>query len=93
MQTIRVRIHVTGLVQGVSFRDSTRRRAASLGLTGWVRNARDGSVWLEAQGPSEPIDELVQWCHVGSPAARVDSVDAQAMASLQDDGGNFEIRY
>jgi acylphosphatase len=93
MKTIRVRVHVIGLVQGVFFRDSTRRRAASLGLTGWVRNAQDGSVWLEAQGMSDGVQQLVEWCRVGSPAARVDSVDAQEMSSLRDDDGTFEIRY
>ena len=93
MKTIRVRVHVTGLVQGVFYRDSTRRRARDLGLSGWVRNALDGSVWLEAQGPETHVEQLVQWCREGPVAARVDDVHVAPLSYLDDDTGQFEIRH
>lgn len=70
---------VTGRVQGVSFRWYTEKRAAELGLTGWVRNQDDGSVRLEAQGPAEAVDQLVAWLHEGPAHARVDGVRVDAI--------------
>lgn len=70
------RIHaiVSGRVQGVSYRASTAHEARRLGLVGWVRNLPDGSVELEAEGPSDLVDQLLTWCHAGPPAARVMNV-------------------
>jgi len=70
----RARLKVTGRVQGVYYRASTREQAKALGLVGWVRNSPDGAVEIEAQGRSDAVDELVRWCHQGPPAARVSSV-------------------
>ena len=67
-------IRVHGDVQGVYYRDSTRQQAASLGLTGFVRNEQDGSVYIEAQGEVEGIDELTQWAHDGPDGASVNDV-------------------
>jgi acylphosphatase len=69
------RIVVTGRVQGVFFRDATRRRAGELGVTGSARNRADGSVEVVAEGDAEAVDALVAFCREGPPAARVDSVD------------------
>ncbi|MFX1474749.1 MAG: acylphosphatase [Promethearchaeota archaeon] len=66
---------VKGRVQGVFFRVSTREEASRLGLTGWVRNKRDGSVECFAQGLEASIDELIRFLHKGPPAARVDVVE------------------
>lgn len=68
---------VSGRVQGVSFRAATRRRALALGLSGWVRNRRDGDVELYACGEPTACAELQQWLWQGPPAARVGSVDIQ----------------
>ncbi len=92
METIRVRARVTGRVQGVWYRGSTRKRAAQLGLVGWVRNEYDGSVALEAEGAEEKVDELIEWCKKGPPAARVRAVDVQRIAPTGDDVA-FEVRY
>ena len=87
----RIRAIVSGRVQGVSYRASTAAKARQLGLVGWVRNLRDGSVELEAEGRAEVVAALLTWCHQGPPAARVDSV---AVEELPPSGGaSFDIRY
>src|SRR5271165_5651781 len=72
-----IRALVAGSVQGVGFRDSTRRVAERLGLTGWVRNADDGTVAVHAEGPPAAIEELSRFLRSGPPAARVESVELQ----------------
>ncbi|MGQ0588784.1 MAG: acylphosphatase [Sphingosinicella sp.] len=71
------RIRVTGRVQGVWYRGWTVGQARALGLSGWVRNRRDGSVEILADGPDEALAELVRRCHEGPPAARVERVEAE----------------
>ena len=68
-------IRVTGKVQGVFYRASTRDKARSLGLCGFVRNEHDGSVYIEAEGDKEKLDQFVNWCKQGPPNARVDKVE------------------
>jgi acylphosphatase len=68
------RLQVRGLVQGVGFRDSLMCEAQRLGLGGWVRNRRDGSVEAVVAGPDEAVQALVTWAHRGPPAARVAEV-------------------
>ncbi|MGB3778906.1 MAG: acylphosphatase [Tunicatimonas sp.] len=67
-------IRVTGKVQGVFFRASTREEAQRLGLVGWVRNEADGSVWIEVEGDDDALDQLVAWCQHGPVQARVADV-------------------
>ena len=74
MDEVAVAIGVIGKVQGVFFRESTRKMAEELGLKGTVRNLPDGSVHIEAQGPPASIDRLIEWCHHGPPRARVEQV-------------------
>ena len=69
-----VDLHVTGRVQGVSFRWYAAREATRLGLAGWVRNEPDGSVRAHAEGPDDAVHEFVAWCRQGPPAARVEQV-------------------
>lgn len=71
----RVRIH--GRVQGVWYRGWTVRKAKDLGLRGWVRNRSDGSVEAVFAGPAVSVDAMIEACHVGPPAARVDKVTAE----------------
>jgi len=66
---------VHGRVQGVYFRDYTRREALRLGVCGWVRNLMDGTVEVVAEGAPEDVDRLVAWLHEGSPMAQVTAVD------------------
>ncbi|WP_367027506.1 acylphosphatase [Methylococcus sp. ANG] len=76
----RVHVHVAGQVQGVWYRASAARKAAELGLTGWVRNLPDGRVELVAEGDAETVDALLAWCRRGPPLARVAGLDVREMA-------------
>ena len=78
MVNIRVRLIIEGRVQGVWFRDSTRRQALELGVHGWVKNRRDGSVEVLAEGPESRVRKLADWCHRGPSVARVDHVHETA---------------
>lgn len=69
---VRRRVVVTGRVQGVFFRDSTRREARRRGVAGWVTNRPDGSVEAVFEGDPEAVEALVAWAHRGPVRARVD---------------------
>jgi acylphosphatase len=73
------RFLVTGRVQGVFFRASTRERAMQLGIAGYAKNLADGSVEVVASGSAEALNELDGWLHHGPPAARVDRVAREAL--------------
>ena len=66
---------ITGKVQGVFFRQSSKEKALSLGLTGFVQNEADGSVFLIAEGVDEPLQSLKDWCRHGPPLSRVESIE------------------
>ena len=68
---------VSGKVQGVWFRDSTRQEAIKLKVTGWVKNIPGGTVYLEAEGEENNLKSLERWLYTGSPHSRVDRVDLQ----------------
>lgn len=87
MQRLHVRLR--GRVQGVYYRASTQEVAERLGLCGWVRNCPDGSVELVAEGPVEQLEQLLDWCRRGPPAARVDACEwtvSSASGEFQDFG-------
>ncbi len=71
----RAHILISGLVQGVLFRKALTERARDLRVTGWVRNLRDGRVEAVAEGERSRVEELLRFCRVGPPGARVASVD------------------
>ena len=70
-----VHIRVEGRVQGVGYRAFVEMRAAELGLTGWVRNRRDGSVEAVLQGTPEAVEAILDACRAGPPASRVARLD------------------
>jgi acylphosphatase len=86
------RRHVTvhGDVQGVSFREETRREAEDAGLAGWVRNRDDGSVEAVFEGDPDAVERLVEWCGSGPSGAEVESVEASEEEPRGDTG--FEVR-
>jgi acylphosphatase len=71
-------LRISGRVQGVNYREAMRMEAERLGVTGWVRNRRDGTVEAVVQGASACLDAIVAWARVGPPAARVTSVETRA---------------
>lgn len=89
---VRAELKIYGKVQGVFFRANTQKEARRRGLTGWVKNMADGTVEATIEGPNEPVKELVEWAHEGSPAARVDNVEA-SWEEATGDFDSFEIRY
>ena len=72
---IRRRVIVHGRVQGVFFRDTTRRMARSRGLGGWVRNTPDGTVEAVFEGEGEAVEAMVQWSRDGPRGAVVERVE------------------
>lgn len=85
-KTLRLLIH--GRVQGVYFRDSMRREAQYLSLSGWVRNRSDGTVEAVVQGQADAVDAIVRWAQRGPPLARVDRVETMPAAGSY---AGFEI--
>ncbi len=69
--SVRAHLFVTGQVQGVFFRSETRRKAARLNVTGWVRNLQDGRLEVLFEGSSENVDALIAFCRRGPSGARV----------------------
>lgn len=77
MDKKRVYAKVYGKVQGVAFREYTRREAARLGLSGWVRNLPDGTVEVSFEGPEEQAGVLLVWLASGSPFAVVTRIESK----------------
>jgi acylphosphatase len=87
---IRVRVVVTGRVQGVWFRDTCRDVAKAAGVHGYVRNRADGAVEAEFEGPPAAVETMIAWCRTGPARARVDGVDVEPVALVGDQ--TFRIR-
>ena len=68
---------ISGRVQGVWFRASTRDKAEQLGLTGWVKNTADGCVEAVFEGEEERIEEMINWCHQGPPLAEIVNIEVK----------------
>lgn len=85
------RILVEGLVQGVGYRYAFSEQARRLGLAGWVRNRRDGSVEACVDGDALKLDAIVRWAESGPPAARVNKVTVSEDADLPYSAAVFEI--
>jgi DNA ligase D-like protein (predicted 3'-phosphoesterase) len=75
-----IRAVVSGTVQGVGFREATRRQAERLGAAGWVRNEADGTVAVHAEGPAQAIEHLVEFLGAGPPGAAVGSLEVSEAA-------------
>jgi len=91
MDRRRAHVYVSGTVQGVYFRATTRDRAREQGVDGWVRNLDDGRVEAVFEGPDEAVAAMVDFCHEGSEAARVEDVDVTFEEPSGEDG--FTVRW
>ncbi len=88
-----VHIFVSGRVQGVFFRASTRDMALQLEVNGVVRNLPDGRVEVVASGSVESIDRLVDWCRIGPPGAEVDDCQISNCEATNEIYQSFDIVY
>lgn len=87
----RAHLFISGRVQGVTFRASTRRKARSLGLNGWVKNLSGGRVEAVFEGSKDKIEQIIDWCHKGPSAAHVTDVEVNWEETQNLSG--FRIRY
>ena len=86
-----LKVRVTGLVQGVFFRASTKAKAEQLGLEGYVMNESDGSVLIHVQGKPDNLNELLSWCESGGPeGAKVENIEVSEVRV--EPFGFFQIR-
>ena len=83
---------ISGRVQGVWFRASTKQQAEKLGLTGWVRNISSGQVEAVFEGESDKLDEMIKWCHKGPSLSKVENVEIKKQTPT-DAFDDFSIRY
>jgi acylphosphatase len=86
----RAHVFVSGRVQGVYFRATTRDTAEEEGVDGWVRNLQDGRVEAAFEGSEDAVESMVEFCHEGSPMAEVDGVEVEYEDPQGEDG--FRIR-
>lgn len=87
-----VRMIVSGRVQGVFFRASTREEARRLGVQGYVRNLANWDVEIVAEGDDAQVDQLTRWAREGPPSARVDDLRVEAL-TYEGTFADFSIRH
>ncbi len=80
----KIKVQVTGKVQGVFFRHSARQQARSLNLTGWVKNLSDGSVLCQAAGPKQSLLTFIAWCKRGPQRAEVKNIEVEWLIENDD---------
>lgn len=88
----KARVIISGKVQGVWFRASTKNKAEQLGITGWVRNTEDGNVEALFEGDDNVLEEMLEWCNHGPPMAVVENVKVERRPE-KDEHNNFSIKY
>jgi acylphosphatase len=84
--SVTVKVRIRGRVQGVWYRAWTEEQAAQRGLRGWVRNCRDGSVEALFCGTAAVVQDMIDACWKGPPAARVEAVEQSAAADFAGSG-------
>lgn len=89
---IRAHLFISGMVQGVFFRYTTKSEADRLGLKGWVRNLINGGVEVMIEGEKAEVEKLVAWCYLGPPGAVVRSVDYRS-EDYTGEYFTFSIKY
>jgi len=92
VSNIRAHVTISGSVQGVFFRAHMREIADELGVHGWVKNRWDGKVEAVLEGPKDPVDNLIKWCHKGPPYAVVEGVDIE-WEKYRGEFSSFSVTY
>ncbi len=92
MPGVRLHVYVSGRVQGVFFRATTRETAMQFGLKGWVRNLRDGRVEAVFEGAEEDANRMLAWCKHGPPGALVNRVE-ETWQEATGEFNDFQVRY
>jgi len=89
---VRAHIFVSGRVQGVFFRENTRKRAEKLGIKGWVRNLPDGRVEAVFEGEEQAVKEIIKWAQKGPIWAKVEEVEVK-WEEYKGEFNDFQIIY
>jgi acylphosphatase len=92
MMAVRAHLSIRGRVQGVWYRGSMQDEARRLGVAGWARNERDGTVTAEIEGERPAVDALIAWARHGPPGARVTDVRVSWIAPVGGEQRGFAIR-
>jgi len=87
-----VHVVISGRVQGVWFRATTKEKAEQLGLSGWVRNTPDGCVEAVFEGEETLVNEMIEWCHRGPPLSKVENVEVKKQDSTNG-FDSFSVKY
>jgi acylphosphatase len=91
-EKVRAHIFVSGRVQGVYFREKTRKKAQGLGVFGWVRNLSDGRVEAVFEGEKENVEKIIKWSKKGPFWAKVENLEVNR-EDYKGELENFEIKY
>ena len=83
MKKVHINIRITGKVQGVGFRETTKYVADQSGIKGFIRNEADGSVYAEAEGEQWELDSFLEWCNDGPDRAKVEACEVTDGAELK----------
>jgi acylphosphatase len=89
---VQYELNITGRVQGVGYRYFAALKANEMGITGWVKNAVDGSVIIVAQGIEEEIKTYIDYLYIGPTRSRVDQISKVKFNTLSD-FNNFSVKY
>ncbi|MBW1981387.1 MAG: acylphosphatase [Deltaproteobacteria bacterium] len=92
MARARAHVFISGRVQGVFFRAYTQRAAQEIGIRGWVRNTPDGRVEAVFEGEKSDVEEMIRWCHRGSPMSQVTAVKVD-WQEYTGDFDDFAVKY
>jgi acylphosphatase len=92
MARVRAHVLISGRVQGVFFRDYTQRAAEERLILGWVRNTRDGRVEAVFEGEKDKLEDMIRWCHQGSPMSRVTGVNVD-WQEFVGEFRDFSVKY
>jgi acylphosphatase len=92
MSKVRAHIFISGRVQGVFFRAYTQEAARARYIRGWVMNTRDRRVEAVLEGEKEQVEDMIKWCHQGSPMSQVTRVDVD-WQEYTGEFGDFSVKY